>query len=211
VETQKELLLVRHGEVEGWRPGMLLGTTDLSLSANGRRQAALIQELVPAGSAARFVSSPLARTRQTAEIVLAGREVVLETDGDLREVDFGQWEGLTYADVQSRFPLLAGAWSRADPDFAFPGGEKLGDFVSRTQRAARRLIEADAPAVAAFTHGGVIRVLICHFLGLPLRNYLLFDVTPGSVTTLRVWGERGVLTGLWSPETLSALCRLSPG
>jgi broad specificity phosphatase PhoE len=183
---------------------MLLGTTDLSLSAAGRRQAALIKELVPARSIVRFVCSPLARARETAEIVLAGRQAVLETDADLREVDFGQWEGLTYGEVQSRFPRLAEGWSEADPDLAFPGGETLGDFASRTQRAARRLVEADAPTVAAFTHGGVIRVLICHFLGLPLRNYLLFDVAPGSVTALRVWGERGVLAGLWSPDRFSS-------
>jgi alpha-ribazole phosphatase len=198
----KVLFLVRHGEVEGWRPGMLLGSSDAPLSEVGRKQAALVRDMIPA-DAGRFVCSPLARTRETADIVANGRDVVVETDADLREIGFGEWEGLTYDEVAKDYPLLIKGWSEFRPDFAFPQGESLEDFGCRIERAAQSLAEAAAATVVAITHGGVIRSLVCHFLGLPIRDYLLFEVAPGSVTTLRLWGGRGVLTGLCSPDAMA--------
>ena len=199
----EKLFLARHGEVEGWRPGMLLGSTDALLSDRGRHQAALIEDVFPGDAGIRFVCSPLARARQTAAVATAGREASVETDADLREIDFGEWEGLAYDEVEKGYPALAREWSDLIPGFGFPRGEKIEDFVSRVERAAHSLAEGEATTVVAFSHGGVIRALICHFLGLPFRDYLLFDVAPGSVTTLRLWEGRGVLTGLWTPEGLS--------
>jgi alpha-ribazole phosphatase len=197
----ERLLLVRHGEVEGSRPGMLLGRTDLPLSTAGRRQAALTSRLVDKSD--RFFCSPLVRARETAALAVPGRHA--EVDPDLREMDFGEWERRRYDEVASEYPVLVAAWSEFGPDFTFPGGESVGDFASRIGRAARRFSELDVETVAAFTHGGVIRALICHFLGLPLRDYLLFDITPGSVTSLRLWEGRGVLAGLWPVETVADL------
>jgi broad specificity phosphatase PhoE len=192
------VLLVRHGEVEGGRPGALLGRTDSHLSRVGRDQAERLAALMPMRGAV-FLCSPLARCRETAAIAVAGWEADVEIDRDLREVDFGEWEGLTYGEVEESHPQLAKAWADPLPDFTFPGGESLKDFGHRVEQVADRLAGADVPSVVAFTHGGVIRTLICHFLGLPLRDYLLFEVTPGSITTLRLWDGRGVLAAMWAP------------
>ena len=197
------LILVRHGEVEGSRPGVLCGRSDPRLSEAGRRQATLLQGMMGRLPEARFVSSPLTRARETAETAVGGAQVAVETDPDLQEMDFGEWEGLTYDEVATRYPELVAGWSEFRPDFGFPGGETLADFASRIERVARALADPDAATVVAFTHGGVIRALICHFLGLSLRDYLLFDVSPGSVATLRLWAERGVLAGLGPVDTFS--------
>ena len=93
-------------------------------------------------------------------------------------------------------PALAKAWSEFRPDFAFPQGESLRDFASRIERVAGHLAAADVETVVAFTHGGVIRALLCHFLGISQRDYLLFDIGLASVSSLRLWEGRGVLTGL---------------
>ena len=196
----KTLILVRHGEAEGSRHGVLCGRSDPSLSEAGRRQAALLKGMVGRLLEARVVSSPLVRARETAEFAVAGTQALVQTDPDLQEMDFGDWEGATYDEVAQRYPDLVKGWSEFRPDFGFPGGETLAGFAARVERVARNLAGSDAGTVVAFTHGGVIRALICHFLGLPLRDYLLFDVAPGSVATLRVWGERGVLSGLGSPD-----------
>lgn len=195
------LILVRHGDVEGSRVGRLLGTTDVSLSAEGRRQAAAAGESLGDLSAAQIVCSPLARARETAGIIVAGctGHAGIEIDPDVREFDFGAWEGLTYAEVEKADPAGAQAWSGFADDFVFPGGESLAAFSERVGRAARSFAGRESGTVVCVAHGGVIRALICRFLGLPLRDYLLFDITPGSVTTLRIWGERGVLAGLWAP------------
>jgi broad specificity phosphatase PhoE len=190
------LILVRHGEAEGSRPGVLCGRSDPGLSEAGRRQASLLQGMMGRLSEARFVSSPLTRARETAEIALGGAQAPVETDPDLQEMDFGDWEGLTYDDVAVRYPELVARWSEFRPDFGFPGGETLADFAFRIDRVAQTLADPGAETVVAFTHGGVVRALVCHFLGLSLRDYLLFDVTPGSVATLRLWGQRGVLARL---------------
>lgn len=208
------LLLVRHGEVEGSRPGMLLGSTDLSLSEAGREQAFRLREVLPVAEASRLVCSPLARTRETAALAVGGAESAeskdkvevdgrIEVDPDLREVDFGEWELSSFEELNREQPALVQAWSEFQPDFGFPGGEKLADFASRIERAAGRLAAGDGETVIAFTHGGVIRALICHFLGLSLRHYLLFDIAPASITTLRLWGGRGVLAGLRPGEDRS--------
>ena len=108
-------------------------------------------------------------------------------------------------------PAGAQAWSEFADDFVFPGGESLAGFSERVGRAARSLAGRESATVVCVAHGGVIRALICRFLGLPLRDYLLFDVTPGSVTTLRIWGERGVLAGLWRPGVTGQECGMSAG
>jgi broad specificity phosphatase PhoE len=210
----KTLILVRHGDVEGSKPGMLLGRTDLPLSDAGRDQAAAAGSLLVGLAVDRFLCSPLRRARETAEI-LAGQLFVvspavrLEVDANLREMDFGEWEGLSYAEAEEQDPSLAHEWAEFASDFAFPRGDSLEAFAARVVRAAKALagleqwtgggVGKDASTVLAVTHGGVIRALICYFLGISLRNYLLFDVAPGSVVTLRLWQNRGVLTGLWRP------------
>ena len=148
----------------------------------------------------RLVSSPLERARETAEIAVgAGRPV--DIDADLQEMDFGDWEGLSYDEVAARYPEAVTGWAEFRPDFGFPGGETLADFAHRIERVAGRLTEPETGTVVAFVHGGVVRALICHFLGLSLRDYLLFDVPTGGVAIMRLWGERGVLAGLGPVDT----------
>lgn len=198
----ERLFLMRHGEAEGGTQGVLLGTTDVPLSETGRAQCRLMRDAIPADERTRFVCSPQARARETAEIVMAGRGAAPEIDADLREIDFGDWEGHSYSDVEKEHPLLTKAWSEFRPDFAFPQGESLRDFAARIERVAGRLAGADADTVVAFTHGGVVRALLCHFLGISQRDYLLFDIGLASVSSLRLWEGRGVLTGLRQVEDL---------
>jgi len=200
------LILVRHGEAQGSRPGVLLGRGDPGLSEAGREQAALLAPLMAGLIDARFVRSPLLRARETAHLALLGRAApapVPDIDPDLQEMDFGDWEGLTYEQAAALDPPLAAAWAEWDPGFSFPGGESLAGFSARIEQVARRLAAPGAGTVVAFTHGGVVRALICFFLGLPPRDYLLFDVSPGCVALLRLWDLRGVLVGLGPVDTVS--------
>lgn len=197
----RQLLLVRHGEVEGSEPGVLLGSTDLPLSEVGRFQSRLLRRVLPSAGSADFLSSPLSRARETAEIVTAGIGARLRLDPDLREIDFGEWEGRTYDEVEAIAPSLAAEWRELREGFAFPQGESLSDFHSRIIRVAGRSAAAAADTTVIFTHGGVVRALLCHFLGLPFRDYLIFEIGPGSVSTVRLWDNgRGVLVGLRQAE-----------
>ena len=85
-------------------------------------------------------------------------------------------------------------WARLSPDFAFPGGESLRDFLDRVRRAADRLASDRAETVLAVTHGGVIKFMLCHLLGLEPQRYVAFEIAPASLTVVRLFEGKGVLT-----------------
>jgi len=188
------LILIRHGDLgEGCR-GRYIGRTDAPLSPEGRRQAkALAAPLAHLGEG-RCLSSPLLRSRETAGLALAGAQCGI--DADLREINFGRWEGMTFDEIAAADRAAVDRWAALEEGFAFPGGEGIGAFRGRIAAAAGRIAGGGSGTVVAFTHGGVIRLLICHFLGLEARDYLLFDIGTASITELRVEDGRGVLTRL---------------
>jgi broad specificity phosphatase PhoE len=133
------------------------------------------------------------RTLETSR--LAGIEMPV-VEPELREIDFGLWETMSFEQIRSSSPELVEEWAQYVPNFSFPGGEGIAEFVSRVQNVGDRLAACAGETVLAFTHGGVIRALICHFLGLSPRNYVLFDVKPCSMTTINLFDGKGVLAGL---------------
>ena len=189
----KRLLLARHAQVDPQLAGRFLGSTDVPLSEYGLRQTSALAQTLSLQSDAPIVASPMCRVVQTAEAF--GRE--FSTDPDLREIDFGRWEGLSFDEITaSESSDLIDGWSRFDPLFVFPGGESLAGFTERVGRAADRLSKMLSDTVLVITHGGVIRTMICLLLGLDPSNYLLFEVQPASITTIDLYEGRGVLTGL---------------
>ena len=191
----KRVILIRHGDLGEGCHGRYIGRTDVPLSECGKRQAAALAGELARLKGAHLLCSPLRRTRETAEIAL-GAVDACDIDSDLREIDFGRWEGMGFAEIASADPAAVERWAALDEDFVFPGGESLGAFSKRIKAVAGRIAADPAGTVVAFTHGGVIRYLICHFLGLADRQYLLFDVRPGSLSELSLDGGRGVLVRL---------------
>jgi alpha-ribazole phosphatase len=185
-----QLVLVRHGD---HCRGRYVGRTDQALSAKGRLQAAALAGPLARLKGARFLSGPLCRTRETAEIAM-GADGRFAIDENLREIDFGRWEGMSFAEIAVAYPAAVDRWAALAEDFAFPGGESIGDFHKRIGAAVGRIAADSAGTVVVFTHGGVIRFLICRLLGLPDRHHLLFDVRPASISEIRIDGGKGVLT-----------------
>jgi broad specificity phosphatase PhoE len=191
----KRMILIRHGDLGDACRGRYIGRTDAPLSEMGKRQAAALAGELGRLSGAHLLCSPLLRARQTAEIAL-GTADACDIDPDLREIDFGRWEGMGFSEIAASDPEAVGHWAALDEDFAFPGGEGIGDFGKRIGAVAGRIAADPAGTVVAFTHGGVIRYLICRFLGLEVRHFLLFDIRPGSLTEIRVEGGKGILVRL---------------
>jgi len=191
-----DITLIRHGKVGDEYRGTFIGKTDVPLAIEGRRQAERLREYVTVREGSLILSSPLQRCRETAWIAAQGLHLPIQFDDDLREGDFGRWEGLTFEEIAAGDGGAIAGWARFDRDFTFPGGERIGDFLDRVARAGERLAALDYESAIVFTHGGVIRALICHFLKLDPRNYLLFEIGPASVTTIRLFENGGILTGL---------------
>ncbi len=193
----KTVLLLRHGTTGTTVPPRFLGSTDLPLSAAGRRQVAAVAPCVRSRNPQVCFCSPMLRCVQTAEIVLKNSTMKLDLVSDLREVDFGRWENLSFEEIQKSDPERLERWAAFDRQFSFPGGECLGDFLARVRGVAWQIVSAPQQTILVVTHGGVIRALLCHFLGLHPRRYVLFDVRPASLAVIDVFGTgKGVLAGL---------------
>jgi len=189
----KRLILARHAEVDLRYKGQFLGSTDARLSTLGLRQASALAQSLRSYNSASILVSPKLRAIETAESLNCDYRI----ETDLREIDFGRWEGLTFKEISaSEDSSLIEQWNEFDLDFAFPGGESLGGFVERISRTADRLTAHSSDIVIAVTHGGVIRAMICYLLGLDPKNYLLFDVKRASITTIDLYEGSGVLAGL---------------
>lgn len=192
----RHLLLVRHGSTGESYRRRYVGSTDVPLDGNGRRQAAALAALVGGRRPGKCYSSPLQRAMETAEAIVSPLELSVEVLPELREIDFGQWEGRTFEEIQESGPQDVNRWADLAPDFGFPGGESIRDFLSRVSGAVERMVGDEADAVVAVTHGGVIRAAICRLLGLDHRHYLAFDVRQGSVTVIELFDGKGVLAEL---------------
>lgn len=192
-----QVCLVRHGDTGETLKGRFVGRRDVPLGALGRRQAAALSRCPELRLCREAFCSPMLRVRET--LGQSGLDLPSRQDADLREIDFGSWEGLSFTEIARDYPGEVDRWARLEQDFRFPEGEAYADFLQRIQQVAERIARtaaAQTAPVAVFAHGGVIRALICHWLGLPARHYLLFEIEPASVSTVRLFGDRGVLTRL---------------
>lgn len=196
VVPARHLLLVRHAAVSTAMQGRFLGRTDVPLAPEGLHHVRALTSRLHALHPRRCLASPLIRARETAELLAEPLGLTVEMEPDLREADFGDWEGRTFDEIHAADPAAAGRWAACAADFVFPGGESVAAFLTRVCRAALRLAAAPEDAVLVVTHGGVIRALLCHFLGLDFRHAFGFEIPYASLATLKVFGERGVLTGL---------------
>jgi broad specificity phosphatase PhoE len=195
----KRLLLVRHGRLGANYVGRLVGATDLPLEPAGQLQGQALADRVMRWAPQTCFCSPLQRCRQMAALVAPN--LPPQVDRDLREIDFGRWETWTFTDAAAQDPSLVDRWAEMSPQFAFPGGENLGDFLGRVRAAADRLTRAEAQTVLAVTHGGVIRAMICCLLGLAPDRYVAFDVPYAAMVVIDLFDGRGVLAALERPET----------
>ncbi len=186
------LHLVRHGAVLPPTSKAFVGSSDLELTKEGFEQMKRLRAAVKLIGPDVTVCSPRKRTVQSAKLL----DLNYDIEPDLREVDFGRWEQKEFSDIADQDPELVDAWCDDEDSFQFPEGEVLADFRKRVRWAAHRLLERPGETYLAVTHGGVIKALICQFLGLPTSKHFLFSVAYGSLTTLRIQNGKGVLTAL---------------
>lgn len=176
----KQLIIARHGETLDNLRGVAQGWSDSDLSELGREQARSLGRRLARFDLTRIFCSTLPRARKTAEIVAeeVGLEIV-ELD-DLKEINCGEWEGVSFEEVRRGDPTTFRAWL-ADPTTPCPGGESFADVGVRVKRALKSIarMEGEAgiesPMPLVISHGLAIRIMASGMLGLPLdiaRNLL---------------------------------------
>jgi len=185
------LILLRHGRT-GFL-GRYVGSSDVPLSEDGREQILDLRPNLGTMKIDAMLVSPMLRCTESARLLDLG--LPMQLDPDLREIDFGRWEGKTFAEIEAQDPDLVQDWASGAVDFCFPDGEATAGFASRMDAVKNRLLASDVQTMLLVAHGGVIRSLICGLLGLSQKDCLLFQVAKGHYSTIDLYDGGGVLTG----------------
>ena len=165
------LILVRHGETEHNRGKLTLGRADVPLNDRGRAQARALAASFTHPPAAIY-ASPLARSFETARPMSAATGVAVVTEPGLIEMDVGEMEHLSGAELRERYPDFLRLWLSGDAaDARMPGGETLREVQERAWPAIELMQAAHPEAeVVAVTHNFVIATAVCRALNLPLSD-----------------------------------------
>jgi probable phosphoglycerate mutase len=178
--------LIRHGESVGNRDGLLQGQADLPLTDLGHEQARRLARRLVHYDFSLIYSSDLSRAVQTSAYLGESLHLSINLDQRLREIDVGEWSGLSDAQIAARFPAQWQRWQERDPRVARGDGESYvvaqGRIVTAITSIAARHPGAQ---VAVVCHGGVIRAYLAHLLRLDLREIWQFSIGNTGICRVR--------------------------
>lgn len=181
------LLLIRHGETDWNATLRYQGQGGVPLNAQGRAQARRVGERLARYGAQALYTSDIVRASETAAIVGEQTGLMPQPLPDLREIDVGQWEGLTPEELYRRFPDHMREYERDPARTVRLGGESYAQLQVRALQALTSIHAAHPgdQTVLAVSHGGTIRALLCHVIGLDLIHFGRLWLDNGSLTELR--------------------------
>jgi alpha-ribazole phosphatase len=157
------VLFIRHAETE--MAGRYCGHSDPDLSAQGRAQLIRLSQLLAEEMLETVYSSDLRRATSTAQAIAVGRNIPRVLRPALREINFGDWEGLSWEEIERLDPEYAKKWVKSYPNLPAPSGESFEDFERRVVTEVNHLIDRRRGPIAVVTHGGVLRVVLRHLCG----------------------------------------------
>ncbi|MFF3625461.1 bifunctional RNase H/acid phosphatase [Streptomyces sp. NPDC002467] len=186
-------VLLRHGETALTPQKRFSGSggSDPELSEAGRRQAGAVAEALAArGTIQTVISSPLRRCRETAQAVATRLGLTVTVEDGLREVDFGAWEGLTFAEVQERFPDDLQAWLDSPKAAPTGGGESFMAATRRISATRDRLLAAHAGrTVLLVTHVTPVKILVRLALGAPPEALFRMELSAASLSAVAYYAD----------------------
>lgn len=158
-----DMLFVRHAATE--MAGRFCGHSDPDLNPLGRTQLAELVSSLAGEQIDRVYSSDLKRARSTAHALAVAHDVALEARPALREIHFGEWEGLSWEEIEQRDSAYAQRWLAEFPRLPAPSGETFPAFEARVLGAVNDLLDQQTGPIAVVSHAGVLRVVLQHFCG----------------------------------------------
>lgn len=180
---------MRHGQTVWNAEQRFCGQGDSALSPEGLVQARWLAACLSTRKISSLYSSDLPRAYETAALIAEThpRPLTIQGRAAWREIDFGEWEGLTYSEIVARFPAHAGFFN--DPENCSPpGGETLVNLRQRVLAELAYLLEEEIQLaegdIVIVSHGGPLRLLLTHMLGMPPARQWQLDLAPGSLSAL---------------------------
>ena len=190
------LLLVRHGISEFNTVRRFAGSSDVDLTEDGCRQVERLRDRLATEKIDAVYASDLKRAVRTAEIIAEkhGKDIVICPE--LREIDYGEVEGLTFEQIGQHYPDIAGQIRNFSLELRFPGGECFGDFCGRTCKFMERVEKhGETETILVAAHGGPLRTLVCHLLGIGQEHWRQIRIDNASLTIISTY-PRGAIISL---------------
>ncbi len=190
-----KILLVRHGETLLNSTHRFQGQTDVELDEVGLRQVEKTRDRLATYSIDAIYSSDLQRASVTAETIASGHELEVITCPELKEIDFGECEGLTYEEICQLYPEMAELWNDWNLQTRFPGGESVEELDTRVSKFLDRLKKhTPEQTILIVAHSAPLRLLLCHLLEIKLEHWRQFRLDLASLSILDTYHQRAVLS-----------------
>jgi alpha-ribazole phosphatase len=139
-------------------------------------------------------TSNLSRAARSAEIIAEPYGLKPVETLDLRERSFGAWEGMTFTEIKEKYPEEFGAWANNPLRYSPIGGESTSEVKERIIPSLTKILESHkGDNVAVVAHGGVNRIILCHFLGMPLENIFRIEQDHAAVNIIEFWDKYPVV------------------
>ncbi len=188
------MVLVRHGQPVEEARGRCYGRLDVGLSAAGRMQAERAARFLAEAPLSRVYASPLWRAVESAAPLARFKGLVVDTEAAFQELDFGLFEGLTYEEVEKRYPEVFAEWMAHPTRVRFPEGESYPELRERVSSAGRALRSRHAgETFVLVSHGGVNRTLLAEALGLPDAHLFRLEQGYSAVNIIDFHGDEPVV------------------
>jgi len=190
-----KLLLVRHGITEFNSTRKFQGHSDIELSATGYRQVERLRDRLADDKIDAVYSSDLRRALVTAEVISSEHEVDIVTCPELREVNYGNVEGLTFEEISRLYPEVAESLTNFSLQMKFPGGENFERFIERASKFLDRLKgHTPSQTILIVAHGGPLRVLVCRLLGIDLGHWRQIRLDNASLSIMETHSQGAVVS-----------------
>lgn len=182
------VILIRHGQTDENVSGKISGQGPAPLNVRGREQARFAAEVLTGLGVTHIFSSPVERARQTATILAQHLQLSIAEMADLREVEYGEWEGRFFHEIRQS-PIAHQVFN--DPVHAvFPSGESLPAVQERGVQVIETVRSSHPRGVlAVVSHGDVIRTVLAHYLGMPFNEYRRINLDLGALSVLELFED----------------------
>ncbi len=196
-----KLLLARHGQTDWNIAGRYQGQSDIPLNPTGCEQAKRLAKRLSAETIHAVYSSDLSRAKNTAQAIANIHQLQVQTDSRWRELNFGEWEGMTYKEMSAHSPALFEAWMMNPRHTPTPNGETLDELSKRVASAFDEVKNKHKDqTVLVVSHSGALQALLATLLGIDLNRYWQFKISQASLNELQVFPD-GVALSLLNDTT----------
>ena len=197
ISKRTRVYLIRHGVVVPESRDRFNGRTEAALDPEGRAQIDRVAAYLKSSPPRLVYSSPLRRCRESASVIAQAHGVEVRIEEGVREMDFGELDGLHFSRVRERFARETEAWYADLANHRLPGAETMSEVQERAWAALLGIVEENQGRVVAVqAHGAVNRLVLSRVMGLPIQRVMNLAQDYACLNILEFWPERVVVKGL---------------